>query len=194
MVSAVFSLSGETAHVAAASADSHEAIFSHAISVSELLLEWEDTIRGIARRHAPRYSDLDDLLQAGRLALCRAVENYDPSVPTPFSHYAKRAIRFGVIREAGRLSRQRDSEKSSIEDNPEAIDLLASFGTCQGDGAATSLADWIGSLPERQRELYRLLYVEGLTQRAAAVSLGTSQPRIAQLHRALLSEGAAVLA
>jgi RNA polymerase sigma factor (sigma-70 family) len=193
MVSSVVSSGAEFALPTAPLAEPEEPVPADEDSLSSTLREWEAPINRIASRYTERRSDLDDLVQAGRLAVCRAIANFDRSFPSPFAHYAKRSIRFAVIREAKRLSRQRRREKSSIEDNPQAIDRLVCAGAQPSRGAVAQLLEWIDSLPDRLRELYRLLYVEGLTQRAAAEILDASQPRIAQLHRALLREGATVL-
>ena len=53
---------------------------------------------------------------------------------------------------------------------------------------------WINAQPERDRELIRLLYDAGLTQREAAVRLRITQPRVALLHRRILDRGRVELA
>ena len=47
---------------------------------------------------------------------------------------------------------------------------------------------WTRLLPDRPRRLYELVYERGMSQRAAAKALRVSQPRVAQLHRALLEK------
>jgi DNA-directed RNA polymerase specialized sigma subunit len=44
-----------------------------------LIRRWKNSIRTIAAYHAGRRSDLDDLMQVGRLALYRAAPLYRPS-------------------------------------------------------------------------------------------------------------------
>lgn len=53
---------------------------------------------------------------------------------------------------------------------------------------------WVASLPPRMQRVYALLYVEGVSQREAAVRLGLTQPRISQIHQELLERGRADLA
>ncbi len=167
-------------------------------SFRSLLEAWEPSIRATARRAiASRYAktghestpDLQrDLAQAGRLALWRAVAGFNPSTGHPFVHYARRAIKNAVQKELGR-----PSTSSAIYLSPEAE---------QGDPSGQArrnfeqaergilVAGWLRSLPQVLHRIYELLYKEGLSQRQIAGQLGVSQPRISQLHKRLLAQGA----
>ena len=158
-------------------------------SCSDLVSRWDTVVLNIAAGHTHRHADRDDLAQAGRLAVIRAARGYDPD-RGDFNHYTTRAIRRAVIRESNRLNHQRRLDHSPLDDNPEAIDQLVTGG----DRAATLVTDWIDTLADQQQRLYQLIYVHGMTQREAAVHMGISQPRVAQLRFHLLTLGALALA
>jgi RNA polymerase sigma factor (sigma-70 family) len=150
----------------------------------DLIDGWETVIMAIAKGHAARPSDIDDLIQVGRLAVYRCALKYDPSYEFPFGNYAKRAIKNSVMGEAVRLARWRRLERP-LEGNVEA-----QTDSPQGLVVETSLAEpimkWVLELPEPHPTIFRLLYVGQLKQRAAAKELGLSQPRVAQLHQSFL--------
>ena len=52
--------------------------------------------------------------------------------------------------------------------------------------AAEAVARWVRTLPTQFQSTYRLLYVQDLTQREAALCMRRTQPRVAQLHRSLI--------
>ena len=75
--------------------------------------------------------------------------------------------------------------------------MTKAFEALQEESAGVptgAVVEWVATLPNRQREIYRLIYERGLTQRQVAEILRISQPRIAQLHRALLRRGVLDLA
>jgi len=57
-----------------------------------------------------------------------------------------------------------------------------------------AVARWVAILPDRLRAVYEVLYEQRLTQRQAAAIMRVTQPRIAQLHKAILRRGRAELA
>jgi len=150
------------------------------VEFDAILAKWKPEIEKIARSHVGRRSDLDDLRQAGRLALHGAALKYDAD-RGPFSHFARRVIKRRVQGEAARLDGQRYGEVA-IADNPLAIEAMTDCSRT----AAVEVTDALALFPLSHREVYRLLYIEGMTQRRAAHRLGVSQPRVAQLHRMLL--------
>ncbi len=48
---------------------------------------------------------------------------------------------------------------------------------------------WVRAQSAKLQAMYDLLYVHGYTQREAAATMGVTQARVAQLHRALLMRG-----
>lgn len=156
-----------------------------------LLDQWEPMIKRIVRRYVHNSSDSDDLLQVGRLALWRAANYFKAAAGFQFGHYAKRAIKNNVRREAARLARER-SRQWPLDGNPEVLERLNADEAYRAQVVAEVITERMSALPSDQQAIFRLLYVEGLTQRAAARQLGVSQPRVAQLHRSLLQLGRAV--
>jgi|GEM_PF-5331338 len=151
-------------------------------SCRKLIDRWETPIKIIASGYASRSSDLDDLVQVGRIAVYQAALNYKASFGVPFGNYTKRAIKNLILKEADRLARQRRFETlletNSEEDRgEEVIDDSAIFG---------SIKEWIRELPEPHATIFGLLYIERLKQQPAAQQMGVSQPRVSQLHKSLL--------
>jgi RNA polymerase sporulation-specific sigma factor len=151
----------------------------------KLINSWETPIYVLASRYASRSSDLDDLVQLGRIAVYQAALHYDGSLGVPFGNYTKRAIKNLILKETQRLAQQRLFD-SQLEPNPE--DNGADQEEIE-DAAARidSIKEWVRELPEPHASIFRLLYVEGLKQRSAAEEIGVSQPRVAQLHKAFLN-------
>src|SRR5262245_33950930 len=152
---------------------------------------WESPIRTIVSGYAPRPSDLDDLMQAGRIALFRAAEKYDPSREIPFNHYANRAIRNAAVKEARRLTGQRELEEVDLE----ALHAVATRSTPNEarHEQEESFGDWVAQLPDRLALTFRLLYEERLSQREAARIARVSQPYVAKLNKALLDHARTTL-
>jgi RNA polymerase sigma factor (sigma-70 family) len=149
-----------------------------------LIDRWESPIKIIASGFASRASDIDDLMQIGRLAVHQSALNYDLSLEFPFGNYAKRGIKNCIMQEATRLARQRRLE-TPLEGHAEDGDDLPPE-MVNDTGPADAVKGWVLELPEPHATIFRLLYVEKLKQRGAAEELGISQPRVAQLHRSFL--------
>jgi RNA polymerase sigma factor (sigma-70 family) len=139
----------------------------------------------MAARHAPRRSDLQDLQQVGRITVYQAALRYCPSRGLPFAHYAKRAIKNNVVKQAARLQRQRRCETPLYEVGGDLESHAAAL--LSDDEGIVALSQWLADLGEPHATTCRLLYAECLSQREAASQLGISQPRVAQLHRSLLN-------
>jgi RNA polymerase sigma factor (sigma-70 family) len=151
----------------------------------ELIAGWETPIKAIAWGYASRRSDIDDLMQCGRLAVYQSALNYDPSFEITFGHYTKRAIKNSVLKEAARLARQRRLE-TPLEWHAEKEDKLPEHMMHRA-GQAQVVKEWLLQLPEPHATIFRLLYVEKVKQRAAAQEMGVSQPRVAQLNKSFLN-------
>jgi RNA polymerase sigma factor (sigma-70 family) len=161
-------------------------------SCTGLINRWEVPIRCIASAHAARTSDVDDLIQVGRISLYRAALKFNPLADVPFANYAKRVIKHAILKEAARIARQRAFETSldGISDDGEANQT----GLVDRNSQADLVRRWCQELGEPHATIYRLLYSEGVRQRRAAEELGVSQPRIAQLHKSFLNLARAAFA
>jgi RNA polymerase sigma factor (sigma-70 family) len=151
-----------------------------------VLAMWNEDIKRAARYAAVRLGggeyDADDLAQAARIRLWGAALRLNP-LPAP---YARRIISNAIRRAARREGRALGALSPRVEPLDEGIPELRAP---QGDRPGDTIGPWVGSLPHRLRQLFDLLYVQACTQREAAQVLGVSQPRVAQLHRALLRRG-----
>ena len=67
----------------------------------------------------------------------------------------------------------RRASQHQIATGPDFLEILA-------------VQRWVSQLPDGLRRVYEALYVNEVTQREAAIQIGVSQPRIAELHRLLL--------
>ena len=81
-------------------------------AIRELLEAFEPLVAGVARRHAAGVP-LNDLLQAGNVALLKAVPGYDPDKGR-FASYAKKRVEGAIKREAGRLAAK---ERTGLTDD-----------------------------------------------------------------------------
>src|SRR5262249_51638827 len=136
-----------------------------------------------------RWEATDDVLQNAALRLCRALQDVRPDSVRSFLNLAALQIRRELIDLArhyegphglGRhhLSRA-PTEASEAVPNP----LDASTDTHDPAGLAswTEFHHTVEALPEAEREVFHLLWYQGLTQREAAALLGVTE-RVAR-HR-----------
>lgn len=156
-----------------------------------LLHSWQPDIRRAAARAATRKGTAPESAQdfaqdASLRLLLVARRTGDTSVP-----YLRRVIQ-NEIRDSVRRERRAITTVSErggeLPEEVEAPDITPQVERRRAVGA------WVASLPSRLGRLYEMLYDHGMTQREAAVRLGLSQPRVAQLHRELLTRGRLELA
>jgi RNA polymerase sigma factor (sigma-70 family) len=150
----------------------------------QILHAWErDIVRAARFRARNRGHDEDtedEFAQAARLRVWHALRK---TVAVPGSHYLRK-----VIANTVRTPLASDRALAAASE----IDESAAIDTClqQSDHLAIdAVRSWINTLPAQLQRVYQLLFVEESTQHEAALVLGVSQPRVAQLHRALLERG-----
>lgn len=148
---------------------------------------WDAHILRYARRQARLrgvLADADDFAQEARIRVASI-----PVARRDAPSYVRKTI-FNAVLAAG-LSAPDLSRLDPLDPDAEALVI-------EDDGrdpcVVRAVARWIGDLSPRLQETFRLLYVEGYSQSEAAVILGVTQPRVAQLHRALLALGRTSLA
>jgi len=154
----------------------------HRNAAEPLLHRWEPIVLASARRRSQCLASRDDIAQAGRLAVLRAVKAFDPERGLSFNHYASRAVSNETLKAAQRLQACRQGE-CPLELAPEAEVESPSFD-CRD-----CISRWLSTLPAILMNVFEALYNQGLSQREAALRLGVSQPRICQLHQMLLVRG-----
>ena len=136
---------------------------------------------------------LEDLTQEGMWALIRSVQKFDVSRGVPFEHYAKTAIKHGIL-DGLRATQRRRRLEALVSDDVNLDDFLADDEPSPEDHAIAGnhrdlVQAGVAALPDALHSVYFLIYVEGLTQREAARSLHVSQPRVSALNRRLLKFG-----
>ena len=162
----------------------------------------------IANRHIHRASSrrayADDIHATALEGLVRAAGAYKPAFGVPFPSYARRRIEGAVLdlfREQDHLSRHyRDLAKASgVEDwsPPMSIEEIQNWEerfeaeTARPDDVVAERRAVVAvelaarALPPRMRDVLRLYYTEGLTQKQIGLHFGLTEPRICQiLHEA----------
>ena len=165
------------------------AVVHSPIATPEFWDSWDPIIDRIAGRfRRNRRIDTEDLMQVGRLALLRATARFDPRRGVPLLHYALRSIRNAIYTEAGR-SRRRFGDITI-----EPLWTAHPAGSIMAREMSDAIAAWRATLRPQLSGLFELLYVRGLSQRAAGRELGLVQSRIAQLNRELLDDARAYFA
>jgi RNA polymerase sigma factor (sigma-70 family) len=138
-------------------------------------------------------ADADDLVQAGRIALWRAMRSFDPTHGIPFEHYAARSIRRAIRDEAQRerrhwQNRHCENPASASEERDLGVAAMAS-----NDPPASEVVDAsilharADNLPNRLHRIYQLRYMNDLSQSETATLLGITQQRVSQLERTLIA-------
>lgn len=159
---------------------------TQALAEDDLLGQWARDIRRAARFAASAASasdgDAADFEQEIRLRLVRAIRVAGAALP---DRYLRTVIRNHVLT----LIRDRRREwyrRSKLQND---LSLGMSFDCSQGPTAGRlAVRQWVEQLPAPLHRVYDLLYVRDCSQRQAARIMGCTQPRIAQLHRQLLTQ------
>lgn len=151
---------------------------------ADVIHAWErDIVRAArfrARNRGNPEATADELAQAARLRLWGVLRKPEA---VPSTHYLRKVIANAVRTP---LARDLALDAASEIEEADAVDVCLE----QSDPLAVdAVRDWLVTLPAPMQRVYRLLFVEGYSQREAALILGVSQPRIAHLHRALIGRG-----
>jgi len=144
-----------------------------------------------------RWSQTDDVLQSALIRLCRALEQVRPASAREFYALATIQIRRELIDLARHYSGPEcgAAHHESFDGEPNQERQIREKSNLTHEPAA--LADWsefhtqIATLPEEQREIFGLIFYQGMTQDEAAevldVGLRTVQRRwqatLLSLHR-----------
>ncbi len=151
------------------------------LTEAAMATRWDADARRCARRWAGLvgpHADQDDLAQEAQIRVLTVVRA-NARVP---ERYMRKVIGNAVL---AAVHRERQvAEFEPVSDEAPAPDALEV--DVQAERAVSS---WVVLLPSRLREVFEVLYEQGCSQREAARLLGVSQPRVAQLHQALLEQG-----
>jgi RNA polymerase sigma-70 factor (ECF subfamily) len=145
-----------------------------------------------------RWAQTDDVLQNALIRLCRALEQVRPESARDFYALATTQIRRELIDLARHFS-GRENAAAHHESNPAGPnEVRAGPDNPDETHNPAALADWaefhsqVAALPDEDREVFGLIFYQGLTQEDAAEVLGVSvrtvqrrwQTAMLQLHRA----------
>jgi RNA polymerase sigma factor (sigma-70 family) len=153
------------------------------------LLHWDRDIKRAASARARGWANQDfvsdELAQAARIRVLLAVRRLGGAAGVG---YLRKVISHATLTPVAHdpvldVAEELDADNLTATSDAEQVDEFAAAGVRR----------WLRTLPTQLQRLYRLLYVEDMSQREAAREMGVSQPRIAQLHRALLQRGESCL-
>lgn len=137
--------------------------------------------------HMP-WSDVEELIQWGVVALLECRERFDPSRGRPFAAYAKKRIRGAMLdslRREGNQSRRVARSPGLVTDNTvgefSASDNPLNMLLEQAEQSSVVRA--VAQLTQRQQLVLQLFYVEGLNNREIAQVLEVSQSYVSQTRR-----------
>lgn len=161
----------------------------------------ESTVRGVVNRYARglQEHDVDDLRQAGRVALDFARRRFDPSRGVALSTFAVSMIRNEVIDELKHLRRPLAPPGLLVEEAlREAEHWIATESAhCRRadfEMIERCVKQFVATLPPRQAAVVAALFNDDLSQAQAARALHVSRPRIAQILKEVRAKGLAALA
>jgi RNA polymerase sigma factor (sigma-70 family) len=127
-----------------------------------------------------RWEGTDDVVQNATLRLLRALEHVNPENPRQFFGLAAEQVRRELIDLARHHYGPHGQGKNHASRAGEAPEVAA------GGSDAAGLADWeafhegVAALSEADREIFALLYYQGLSQAEAAQLLGLSVAAVQQ--------------
>lgn len=128
--------------------------------------------------------DVEDLISDGFFGLRRAVELFDPERGVKFSTFAGMKI-VGAIKDG---MRARDWVPRNMRSRAEVptigtIEFLIEKGGRKREDLSPDFEELISGLPVQGKTVVRLMFLEGLNQKQAAVRMGLSGGRVSQIYR-----------
>lgn len=162
------------------------------MDTESLVLAHLDLVDRCARRFRGWGEPHDDLVQAGRLGLLHAARRYDAARGVPFAAYAVPMV-LGEIRHhlrdrSGVLRRPRGAPRPAIEELEEGwtVDPAPPAAYEQVE-LRLVLLPALALLPDQERTVLLLRFLDGLTQDAVADRLGVSQAHVSRLQARALA-------
>lgn len=177
--------------------DAQEADLDDTPAMNEIIRRFEPLTERVSRSLTDCPFLRDDLANAARLSLVKAVRGHDLAQPT-FAGYAASYMRGAALRERKRwlpiTLEAGESAETSLE--PEAMEaVMPEAVESAGDTVVAMLAPWgdgdiaaeIEKLNESQQHLMRLRYIEDAPLNLIADEVATSVPAVSQrlstIHR-----------
>jgi RNA polymerase sigma factor (sigma-70 family) len=161
-------------------------------AVEELIEHSIDRLRRLARkmlREDPkvrRWEQTDDVLQNACLRLCRALEKVSPDSPKGFFKLAAAMIRRELIDLArhyygpeGAGAHHASDPSPGKTDSPPLHEQAAEDGTI----ALLEIHELVEKLPGEERDVFDLIFYQGMAQEEAAQALEVSVPTVKRRWR-----------
>jgi RNA polymerase sigma factor (sigma-70 family) len=158
-----------------------------ATSLNQLMYRHDGLVHYMLRRQSSGPLSYEELLQAGRIGLWRAIMGYDPQRGTAFSTYASVVI----ARQIWRTVRQGQQEGKRQQATITPTHAPDPLGHLLEQEVQVALRVLVGQLPAKQRWVVRAYFGldggGGRTQAQLAAQLGCSRQAVSyHLSRALL--------
>jgi RNA polymerase sigma factor (sigma-70 family) len=143
----------------------------------ELVTRMLPLARSLARRYANKGEPLDDLEQVASVGLLKAIDRFDLDREVKFATFAVPTI-------AGEIKRHFRDRGWMLRVPREVQELNARLSrTREALTRDLGRAPTVDELAPREREILRLRFFEGLTQREIADEVGISQMHVSRLIR-----------
>jgi RNA polymerase sigma factor (sigma-70 family) len=139
-------------------------------------------IAGMAHKRAP-YLEREDLCSEAMLSLVRAEKLFNPAKAkfSTYAHYAATHAVNNLIERETRYKRRFHFRLSVVARATENVPRNAEMRSLW-----TLAQAMLQRVSRRQREVFRLVYVEGLSSSQIAKRIGGTRQNAAQIHRNLL--------
>jgi RNA polymerase sigma factor (sigma-70 family) len=156
------------------------------------------TVAQAMRRRLPRRTDIQELESAGTLGLVDAAERFEPERGVKFSAWASIKIRGAIL---DHLRRERHMPRKYPPDVTARLEhrvLCAHHDACmrrdaranrtgqERVDAADTVTRLMSCLTPREQSVIRMLYFEGMNQRAIAANMCVSETLVSLAHKRAL--------
>ncbi|SEF38576.1 RNA polymerase sporulation-specific sigma factor [Caloramator fervidus] len=123
----------------------------------KVLKSFEPLLKKCCGIYLKNFSDFEDAMQEGRIAILKCIENYNENLKVPFEAYVKRAV-INTIRDFSRKIKDMESlDEAVTEDGENFYEIIASDFDLEGDYFKKEdikrLYDALKKLTKKQREV-----------------------------------------
>lgn len=135
--------------------------------------------------------DYHDIAQEGLIGYLRAMRRYaeNPGDASLNTYAMKRMIGAMIDSVTDPLRGNKRIPNYAACDLDTALDVAADDGRKWSDSIAIKqICSAFDLLPDQQRDVMRLIYIDGLQNREAAQELGISEGRVSQIHKAAIKK------
>jgi RNA polymerase sigma-70 factor, ECF subfamily len=141
----------------------------------QLFMPAQQGLYGYVRTLIPNPSDADDVLQAAATVMWQKFDDFRPD--TRFEHWAYSICRLQALRHL------KEQKRSKLVLRDDVLMVLAERAVAISQSTAEvidALEVCVEQLPERDRDLLRMRFEPGATNRSVAQALGYSEMRVSR--------------